>query len=37
VHLDIAGPSFAESPKPHRDAGATGAMVRSLVRWIESQ
>ena len=37
VHIDIAGPAFADSPKPHRDAGATGAMVRSLVRWVESQ
>jgi leucyl aminopeptidase len=37
VHLDIAGPAFADRPKPHRDAGATGVMVRTLVRWIESQ
>ncbi|MEM6469061.1 MAG: leucyl aminopeptidase [Planctomycetota bacterium] len=37
VHLDIAGPAFADSPKPHRDAGATGVMVRTLIRWIESQ
>lgn len=37
VHIDIAGPAFADSPKPHRDAGATGVMVRTLVRWIESQ
>ncbi len=37
VHIDIAGPSFADSPKPYRDAGATGAMVRTLLRWIESQ
>ncbi|MFK8114572.1 MAG: leucyl aminopeptidase [Rubripirellula sp.] len=37
VHIDIAGPAFADSPQPHRDAGATGAMVRTLVRWIESQ
>lgn len=37
VHLDIAGPAFAESPKPYRDAGATGVMVRTLVHWIESQ
>lgn len=36
VHLDIAGPAFAEQPKPHRDAGATGVMVRTLLRWIES-
>ena len=37
VHIDIAGPAFADSSKPHRDAGATGVMVRTLVRWIESQ
>jgi leucyl aminopeptidase len=37
VHIDIAGPAFADSPKPFRDAGATGAMVRTLVQWIESE
>ena len=37
VHLDIAGPAFAEQPKAHRDAGATGVMVRTLLRWIEEQ
>jgi leucyl aminopeptidase len=31
VHLDIAGPAFASSDKPHRDGGATGCMVRTLV------
>lgn len=31
VHLDIAGPSYAENPKPQRDVGATGAMLRTLV------
>ncbi|MCD0463080.1 leucyl aminopeptidase [Roseiconus lacunae] len=36
VHLDIAGPAFSDSPKPHRDAGATGVYVKTLVRWIES-
>ncbi len=36
VHIDIAGPAFAESAKPHRDAGATGALVRTLVRWAET-
>lgn len=36
VHIDIAGPAFVDSPKPQRDAGATGVMVRSLVKWIES-
>ncbi|QDT06998.1 putative cytosol aminopeptidase [Rubripirellula lacrimiformis] len=35
VHIDIAGPAFADSAKPKRDAGATGVMVRTLVRWIE--
>ncbi|TWU01626.1 leucyl aminopeptidase [Neorhodopirellula pilleata] len=37
VHIDIAGPAFADSPKPHRDAGATGVMVRSLVRWVRDR
>lgn len=37
VHLDIAGPAFADNPKPHRDAGATGVMVRTLVRWVQNQ
>ena len=36
VHLDIAGPAFADSAQPYRDAGATGAMLRTLVRWIET-
>ena len=36
LHLDIAGPAFAEQSKSHRDAGATGVMVRTLLRWIES-
>ena len=31
VHLDIAGPSFASSNKPHREGGATGCMVRTLL------
>jgi len=37
VHIDIAGPAFADSPKPARDAGATGVMVRTLVRWISTK
>ncbi len=37
VHLDIAGPAFADQSKPHRDGGATGVMVRTLVHWIESR
>lgn len=36
VHLDIAGPSFAESVKPHRDPGGTGAMVRTLVQTAQA-
>ncbi len=32
VHLDIAGPSYAESKSAHQDAGGTGVMVRALVR-----
>ncbi len=31
VHLDIAGPAFASSNKPHREGGATGVMLRTLV------
>ena len=36
IHIDIAGPAFTDSPKPFCDAGATGVMVRSLVKWIAS-
>ena len=31
THLDIAGPAFLESAKPHLDAGGSGAFVRTLV------
>jgi leucyl aminopeptidase len=31
VHLDIAGPAWAESETPALDAGGTGCMVRSIV------
>lgn len=31
VHLDIAGPAFAGSNKPHREGGGTGCFVRTLV------
>ncbi len=37
VHIDIAGPAFAESSKPHRDAGATGVMLRTLVAWLNDR
>lgn len=36
VHLDIAGPAFAASNKPHREAGATGHMVKTLVELARS-
>ncbi len=35
VHLDIAGPAFASSTKPYREAGATGAYVRTLVELLQ--
>ncbi|MBC7817755.1 MAG: leucyl aminopeptidase [Planctomycetaceae bacterium] len=31
VHLDIAGPAFASANKGHREGGATGCFVRTLV------
>ncbi|MFK7820114.1 MAG: peptidase M17, partial [Planctomycetaceae bacterium] len=36
VHLDIAGPSFADSPKAHIDGGGSGCMVRTLVKVAEN-
>jgi leucyl aminopeptidase len=32
THIDIAGPAFLEKPKPWLDAGASGALVRTLVQ-----
>ena len=34
VHLDIAGPSWADSDSPARDAGGTGCFVRTLIELI---
>ncbi len=34
VHLDIAGPSWADSGTAWRDAGATADPVRTLVEWL---
>jgi leucyl aminopeptidase len=34
IHADIAGPSFAEKPKPWLDAGATGCLLRSLIQLL---
>jgi leucyl aminopeptidase len=36
AHLDIAGPAFAEKPKNYIDAGASGCLVRTLTKLIES-
>ncbi|SFJ46907.1 leucyl aminopeptidase [Planctomicrobium piriforme] len=36
VHLDIAGPSYAETSKPYRDPGATGSSLRTLVEVAEA-
>jgi leucyl aminopeptidase len=35
IHLDIAGPSWAESDSSTRDAGGTGCFVRTLVTLAE--
>lgn len=34
VHLDIAGPAFADSETAERDPGGTGVMVRSIVQLL---
>jgi leucyl aminopeptidase len=31
VHIDIAGPAYAEKPLPWVDGGGTGALVRTLI------
>ena len=36
IHLDIAGPSWADSESATRDAGSTGCFVRTLVALIEA-
>jgi leucyl aminopeptidase len=36
IHLDIAGPSWADSESATRDAGGTGCFVRTLVTLLES-
>ncbi len=36
VHLDIAGPSWAETESATRDTGGTGCFVRTLVTLVES-
>ena len=34
THVDIAGPAFAEKPRPWIDGGGTGSLVRPLVELI---
>jgi len=36
VHLDIAGPAWAEHENPARDSGGTGCFVRTLVELARS-
>jgi leucyl aminopeptidase len=36
VHLDIAGPSWAEAESSTRDTGGTGCFVRTLVKLVEN-
>ena len=36
IHLDIAGPSWADADSPGRDVGGTGCFVRTLVRLLEN-
>jgi leucyl aminopeptidase len=36
LHLDIAGPAYAEKETRETPEGGTGAGVRTLVRWLES-
>ena len=36
VHLDIAGPAWADSDSSTRDAGGTGCYVRTLVALVEA-
>jgi len=33
THVDIAGPAFAEKPRPWTDGGGTGSMVRAFVEF----
>ena len=37
THVDIAGPAFAEKPRPWIDGGGTGFLVRPLVELVRGQ
>ncbi|NDC63081.1 MAG: leucyl aminopeptidase [Planctomycetia bacterium] len=36
THVDIAGPAFAEKPRPWTDGGGTGSMVRAMIELARS-
>ncbi len=36
AHFDIAGPAFLDHPENYLVKGATGAMVRTILRWLET-
>jgi leucyl aminopeptidase len=36
LHMDIAGPAFAEKALPDSPEGGTGAGVRTMIHWLES-
>lgn len=36
AHFDIAGPAFLDSPEHYLIKGGTGAMVRTILRWLEA-
>jgi leucyl aminopeptidase len=37
THVDIAGPAFAEKPRPWIDGGGTGVLVRTLVEMAQNR
>jgi hypothetical protein len=37
IHLDIAGNAMTDTEGPYTPKGGTGTMVRSLVKYVESQ
>jgi len=37
AHLDIAGPAFLEKPERYYGKGATGAMLRTVLAWLQGR
>lgn len=37
AHIDIAGPCLFDSPKPYIPTGASGVMVRTMLRYLENE